>query len=479
MNLVVTILSFVFVFDAVAVQPDEACYLPMSKLSASVSKILPFAPPALPPPVTKASQTVTAISTTMNAISAVDPTQLSQASRTFLTLGVISCNDAGRPDQGALNWQDSPTQMTIGDSDLQYYFGSVAGNLLLFGGISGALALTTLKLGTEKAHFPGILILPAMFFLSPTTTSAVTLLRDGDITQQTVAGISLAASGLATGCSAIRFLPMFFHARWDDQKHEWIDASEAVNGYVARNGLLFKDYRPGYQWFILVELTMSMSVGALKSYQALQENCVSVLAAAAGVYNVYGLALIVLHPSKDRYNQIFYGTVAGLQALALATQMIASQTASEDTQQTVRTVTESIITATDYMLMAKSLFDFGRRIKDAYIHFFKVVDIKHSDSLANLFRNTLNEPMIELLPKQPIDPLLLKDSLSDSAIKLFERPLENPMHTISEHLFHASSRTSTPSTEPGDITKPSSALSVPVQHNFLFEFYRDLDRKED
>lgn len=476
MKLLVCFLLLISAFAVHAVQPNQACYLPMSKLSASVSKILPFEPPALPPPVTQASQAVTAVSSTINAISAVNPTQLSQTSRTFLTLGIVSCNDAGKPDQGSLSWQDSPTQLTVGDDDLQYEFGGLVGNWVLFTGIGCVLTLTTLKVGTEKGHFPGILILPAMFFLSPTTSSAVTLFRDGQGTAKAIGGVSLAASALATGCFAVRFLPMYFQARWEDKTNKWVDVSEAARGYVARNGLLFEDYRPGHHWFLLVELAMSVSVGALKSYQALQENCGVLLDSATGVYNAYGLAMIVFHPNKDRYNQIFYGTVAGLQAIALTTQVIASKTASDETQQKVRVVTESIITATDYMLMLKSLFDFGKRLKDLYAHFFKAIDLKLPDSLPNPFASALDEQMIELLPEQPIDSVLLKDCLSDSAIELFEQPRENPMLTISEHLLQASSRTSTPSTEPGDV---SSVLTVPIQHNFLFEFYKALDDKED
>ncbi|MEI6805752.1 MAG: hypothetical protein WCK49_04510 [Myxococcaceae bacterium] len=453
-----------------AVQPNEACYLPMSELSASVSKILPFAPPALPPPVTQATQAISAVSSSISAVSAVDPTQLSQASRTFLTLGVLSCNDAGRPDQGSLSWQDSPTQLSIGDDDLQYYYGSIVGNWLFLCGTGTVLALATLNLGAETAHFPGVLILPVMFLMSPTTTSAVTLFRDGDSGQRVVGTASIALSILAAGGFTVRLLPMFFHATWDETKEEWVDSSPEFKGFVAQNGLLFRDYRPGQHWFILVELGMSMSVGVLKSYQALQQDCALVLSAASGVYNTYGLAMILLRPAKEHREQIVYGAIAGLQAVALTTQVIASKIASEDTQQSVRVVTESIITATDYMLMIKSLYDFGKRIKALFGHFYQTVDLPKIGLPSILDRgDDLSEPLIELLPI--VETVPVNRAIPDSdPFSLFSSKSSTPLSLVNEITEAV----------PSVATEFDQYLPNPQKTpNFLLELYQTLDRDED
>ncbi|MBH1988812.1 MAG: hypothetical protein I8H75_04395 [Myxococcaceae bacterium] len=482
MKLLIVIFSFVSIFAAWAVQPNEACFLPVSKLAVSMSFIVPFEPPALPPPVTKASQAIATTSSVINAVSAVGVTQLSQTSRTFLTLGIVSCNDAGRPDQGSLSWQDSPSQISIGDDDLEYHYGAVVGNWIVFGGISAILSLTAMRIGFEKVHYPGVLILPAMIFLSPTITSAVSLLRDGDSIQQAVAALSVGACTLGAGLFGLRFLPQFFHASWSEDQGKWVDASDGFRGFVARNGLLFEDYRPGYQWFMLVEVLMSTSVGALKSYQALQENCGLLLDTAASVYSTYGLLIILLHPAKHRYEQIFYATVAGSQALALVIQTVASKAGSSDTQQSVRVVTESIITATDYLLMIKSLYDFSKRMKSIYTHFFRTISVRSVDPIPGLFQPSVDDRALELLPVNPNTEAVFPKSDLDLELldMVLQYPTEmNPLASISLEQASSTSRSSTPLTRPSSPTTPISAVGAPLQHNILLEMYQFLDRKED
>ena len=128
MKLLIVVASLIGSFTTQASLKDSPCAIQFMDLSATGSWIEPFAPPALPVPVTQTSQAISAVSSVASVLSATNPTQVSQSSRTFLTLSILSCNNAAQPDQGSLSWADSPTRLTIGNDNLEYYFGAVVGN---------------------------------------------------------------------------------------------------------------------------------------------------------------------------------------------------------------------------------------------------------------------------------------------------------------------------------------------------------------
>jgi hypothetical protein len=129
---------------------------------------------------------------------------------------------------------------------------------------------------------------------------------------------------------------------------------------------LFETYAFGRQWYIVIELLTSISVGSLKSYQVLQQNCGRLLWAGTAIFDAYAISQVALCPNRNRHVQIFYITIAICQAAALTAQAIASVSTSEETQEEVKTVTQSIVTATEYLMMLKTLFDIGLRFKSWY-----------------------------------------------------------------------------------------------------------------
>ena len=95
---------------ALELKLNRVCLLPLSR-SSSLFWVDPYMPPALPPSVTQASRVVSAVSMTTSAVSALDPTQLSQNSRTFTTLDLLACNEKADFDKSK-----SPSPTIVGIS---------------------------------------------------------------------------------------------------------------------------------------------------------------------------------------------------------------------------------------------------------------------------------------------------------------------------------------------------------------------------
>ncbi|MBH2006914.1 MAG: hypothetical protein I8H75_06240 [Myxococcaceae bacterium] len=358
---------------------------------------LDLPPPAIPPQVTESAKTGAAVSTLLGTVTAVGLTQVAQNARTGLTLGILACDDRLPAQTGALDWQDSPTRIALGSDDLQYHAGAVLGNWALLLGISSVWGAVAYRIGVFQAHLPGSLILPVLFLISPTTTSSVSLMRQGDASQKTLGACSLIATLVGVGAAGVPTLPWFFRAHWEIEEREWVDVWPG-SGWVDRYGELFDTYGPARQGYIIAELFTSVTVGVLKSYQSLQADCSRLLWVAAGVYDAYALSQIGLRPNRNPHVQYFFSGIAGLQALALTTQAIASVAASEETQQQVRSVTQWVVVATEYLMMVKTLFDIGLRVKNVYDGVFVKKPLPEP---ASLTKPLLEEPSMDL----PLDLL--------------------------------------------------------------------------
>lgn len=407
---------------------ERPCLLPLGRVYLVSDSQKLFTPPALPVTVTEATKTAGSVATAVSLFTAVGPTQVAQNSRAALTLDILACDENSPTAEGPLDWPDNPTRLSIGDGQMQYDLGAVVGNWVLVVSVAGGLLGLSRKLSLEQAHFPGTMILPVMFLITPTTGSAMTLLREGSAAGKAVGAISIAASLLGTGIVGVLFHPKYFKAHWDLEHEEWIDLGEDTTGYVDRHGFLFESYGPGRHWYVVVELLTSMAIGGLKSYQVLEQHCGTILWVGSGIYNAYALSQLAFRPNKNRHVQLFYTTIAGLQGVALAAQAIASQTGSNETQQKVRTITQSIIAGTDFLMMIKALFDIGLRVKDLYERFY------HPRAMQKNFvhsRQDIQEMLV--LPQREDDQLSLADTLSEHlSIRLPD--IEEPVLPVIEVL---------------------------------------------
>lgn len=373
MNLFATVFSTLFLFSSMthAVAPDTGCGLPFSMATRIVTiKAVPspFAPPApqlsgIPHAAAESTTTASSVAAAMSLFSAYSPTQVAQGPRALLAFQMLSCSNASSLEQELLPWTSSPTRLSIGNSALSDHLGAVVGNWALLAGTASLWTLTAAKLGTEKSRFPGGLVWPVLFLTSPTLSSATTLVREGTWSEQLVGGCSVTIQAIGAGVIAVFLHPKNFKAEWISETF-WEDGSSP--GYVKRYGMLFQNFREGRHWFLTAELLMSMATGLLDSYQEEGSDCQSVVAASAMVSITYALSMAVLRPHQLPMERKFYAGIAGLQALALTTQAISLWGASEETQTKIRTVTESVIMATQWALALKSLFDLGKRAKSFY-----------------------------------------------------------------------------------------------------------------
>ncbi|MEI6806835.1 MAG: hypothetical protein WCK49_10095, partial [Myxococcaceae bacterium] len=238
-----------------------------------------------------------------------------------------------------------------------------------------------------EARFPGGLTIPVLFLISPTMSSAVSLLRSGTVTEQLVGGLSVTMQAIGTGVVALFLHPTSFKAQWvvEDEEGDWRDQNEP--GYVNRYGILFRDYRDGRHFFITAELLMSMATGILKSYQASESNCRNVVTTAAGMSTAYALSMILLRPNARPNERIFYAAIASIEALALIMQATSLWVASEETQAKTRALAESVVMASEWALIAKSMYDVARRIRSIY-HYFQGRKIANPEQrVFNYFSN--------------------------------------------------------------------------------------------
>ncbi|MBH1989348.1 MAG: hypothetical protein I8H75_02050 [Myxococcaceae bacterium] len=371
-------------------------------LTSASEKALPE--PVLPVLLTDITENGVAVSTVAGAVAMVDPTQIAQNARSGLTVDLLSCNEALSVQAGPLPWASSPTRLALGDDWLRYDEGAVIGNWVLMTGVLVIGAGVAHKMGFEVVQFPGALILPTFFLISSTFASSIALLREGAPGQQAIGCLSMSASLVGISIVALRLSPRFFQAQWDEENCVWVDRSESQTGWVLRYGKLFDSYIKGRQGYVVIELLTSIAVGTLKSYQILEQNCATLLWSGAAVYDLYALSQIALHPHRDRYAQIFYSTVATLQAVALTTQAIASVSSSEETQEQVKVVTQSIVTATRYVMMVKTLLGVGLRAKDWF----------------DRFRQSRLAPPLSLEPEK-----LLKEALPEVSVFPSTEPLVN------------------------------------------------------
>lgn len=378
MKLFIAAICFLHVSSAMARVPDSACYSLLSRAGRVViidpePELIPIpARSNLPTEVTSTGTVITKVSNTANIISG---TNIGPGVRTLALQELLAC-EISTNYTDSLSWSDSPTQLAVGNSDLQYQLGAVLGNWALLGATAIGWGALSFKYGSDNLRFPGGLTLPVLFLTAPTASAAMTLLQEGTLGQQVLGGLSFTAQLIGTGLVAVILHPYHFGARWDASKAtDWTSGAwgDALGreGYTKRQGILFRDYRSGMHWFMTVELLMSMASGVLSSYQSTGGDCKKLLAGNMGTQISYALAQVLLNPNRNRGESIFYGCIAVLQALAVTTPVVSWWAgASEETQKKVDTAAQWTVSVTQWALMAKSIYDLGKRIRSVYRNFF-------------------------------------------------------------------------------------------------------------
>lgn len=426
MKLFITAICFLHVSSAMARVPDSACYSLLSRAGRVViidpePELIPV-PSNLPTEVTSTGTVITKVSNTANIISG---TNIGPGVRTLALQELLAC-EISTNYTDSLSWSDSPTQLAVGNSDLQYQTGAVLGNWALLGATAIGWGALAFKYGADNLRFPSGLTLPVLFLTAPTASAAMTLLQEGTLGQQVLGGLSFTAQLIGTGAVAVILHPYHFGARWDASKAtEWTSGAwgDALGreGYTKRQGILFRDYRLGMHWFMTVELLMSMASGVLSSYQSTGGDCKKLLAGNMGTQISYALAQVLLNPNRNRGESIFYGCIAVLQALAVTIPVVSWWAgASEETQKKVDTAAQWTVSVTQWALMGKSIYDLGKRIRSVYRNFFTRPSAAPVTNLKNMMQDDGEELVLmdpkPMVPEREETPQEIPISISPESI---------------------------------------------------------------
>lgn len=346
MKLIITIILFSSNFSL------AEKYCPIAKSRASRVVLIENEAPSPDSPniPAKVTQIGTTVSTITSTITALNPTQISQGSRALALFNIASCTDNLNKTE-ALSLTDSPTQLAIGNSPQRYNLGAIAGNWILLGSTTLVAAAASAKLGTEKAHFPGVLTIPVAFLMEPTMAAGVSLVREGSTwTQQLTGGYSITVQILGIGLVAVFLHPSHFQA------------TKSKQGYAKRYGMMFEAYGANNQGFVSAELLMSAATGIIQSFQSSINNCAYLVTASGITSTAYALSLIIRQPHRSSFDRVFYTGIATVQAIALDTLAFAMWFAYEETKQQIQRVVETTMLVTQWALFAKTLADQALRI---------------------------------------------------------------------------------------------------------------------
>lgn len=273
---------------------------------------------------------------------------VTQGSRISALSSILTCDAGSDFSAEALDWSDSPTQISLGKGVLQYVDGAVLGNWLIWVAFEATYTLLARRLGDAKLRYPGFAILPFLFLSTPTARTSVTMMRLGNPVEKTMGVLSLAAQLGVTAKIAHALWPSRFGATV--YKEEWLSKKKQPE-YLACYGLLFEDYRRERYGYIIPECLMSMSSGILSSFQIEPgSSCPALLAASTGVYGVYALGLVMLHPHLDRVDRVYFAVVATAEALSLLFGSIQQGSPSLKNNTAMTAVSEGIPVVLGYVM---------------------------------------------------------------------------------------------------------------------------------
>lgn len=298
------------------------------------------------------------------AVVVASPTGVAQGSRIASVSRLISCEGTGELSVEPPLWMDSPTQLALGNSELQYLSGAVVGNWLLIGGFELAHAAAARYWGADRLHFPGFGVLPVLLFVSPLTEFSLTLLRLGTGLEKAAGFASLGGCVGLAGLMGWKLWPSHFGARF--KKGSWI-SKERGSAYVERYGALFEGYQASYYAFILTEYGMSMLLGGLQAMQMSPKiSCSALTASATGILGVYWVAVTALRPSLDPKEKVFLSAVTGLETLALLLESSRSFSESAEKNEALETTAQTIPLTLSYLNFGKAGFDLGMLLWSLY-----------------------------------------------------------------------------------------------------------------
>ena len=281
------------------------------------------------PPAQALTQTQRTLSTTAVAVATLSANAgvAIQADRSTLAFSIQYC----RPQQGELDFMDSPIPLALGSNDAKYYAGGMIMNLCIVAGFSLMVIAASLAAsfwaggsiisGMTKLRCPSVISVPLMILLQPSVTCAMvaTVRPGGDVIFQ---GLGI---GVLCLCVLVPTLyGWFIHDEFSAQAVEyalarappsllrtakiflfgttkWQD-SVFGSGFAQRHRLFFVDYRQNRHWFIVVEMVMCIACGGMEGLKLGEGRCGPVLIALVVVTVVYLILVTLVRPFDAHYS---------------------------------------------------------------------------------------------------------------------------------------------------------------------------------
>jgi len=335
---------------------------------------------------------------------------VTQGSRAITGLNLLTCYQNNAFENEPMEWSKSPIPWNLGTGNVSYARGAVTGNWAIMIGLTGIhLALSrewTPKLSPANLRYPGLLILPALFLMSPTSEAAINIARFGGFGDQILAGFSIGAQVISSGITASLLSSSKFKATWvnkNDQmladfgyslkKGRWLDLSDPKNAFVHQYGFFFKDYRKGMQWFMGVEMLMSTGSGLLDGFNVEpSQTCNSLIYAGTAFYGAYSATLIALRPHEALFNKVYFGSTSLLQTSSLSIGSYLRATATPgnytQTEESLSKAAESIGIGVMICNTIRSVFESFLMVKDVYRYIQKTRSTK----------TKLAQPLLNVIP---------------------------------------------------------------------------------
>jgi len=380
------------------------------------------------------------VSSVASAI-AISPSNVVQASRNTAILSITNCQDGTKFTNKLLAWNESPTQISLGNSVTQYVDGAVFGNWLLFGASAAIHKFAAYKIseGDTRLQFPGFLMGINLFLATTTIASGIKMIRFGDDVEKAFGAISVTAQTASVVGIGI-FLKNTFSAKTEYfnsdlptilkpilslfSLHRNIEYVSSDPSYVAKYGMLFKDYKPSLYWFIVPDLTMTLTLGVLDSFGISTNSCNSLIYATTAVQGIYTISLLVFTPHLTLNDKVYFSFIAT--GLFISTLLESLQRAIPELENNViiKTTAEAIPIALQFLTLCRSIFDLSTQIYSLY----KTYNIKLTSS--TIVKNRLEtSELVDLLDNsllnqeqdnQEITELSLTFEF-DEPVQLFDR----------------------------------------------------------
>ncbi len=261
------------------------------------------------------------------------------------------------------SWSHHPLQFSLGDSPLKYEIGALVGNLALYVGGFSILTGLSWYFGAPAIFFPGSHALLAAYFFPEIASSSATLIKYGS------PGIKIAATLplILMGAHSIYYGNFLWtlEATFSTKKLKW-RAPKNKPEYTKKYGTYFEDYSKSKLEAFPVDNMFNIATGFLSGFNPDElSECNNMLYSGTALYSGYFIYLLARRPYISTLNNVFYISMAALQATPLILKTVQVNYPDLKNSTSMTSAIEVTPVIANYALAAKTIFDIGKLIKES------------------------------------------------------------------------------------------------------------------